>query len=622
MEFKRSPDHVAPRRLAWTFLACVSALLLVAGLSLALVYSQARAQSVDGSSATDPEVLQAGVITSQIRFPSRDAYITQKPPLTITGIAWRDGSEPPYITGDVFLEVERTTDRAYSLLWNNVPAAANYLLEEAMAPGFSDPDPIYFGADTQLPRIQSDGTYYYRVAADGPGLEASRWSNVISVTVPWPAPATDAVGAAAESAATAGSSITVQVRIDEGPWHNATVSETAWGAEWAYEWSAMPEQHNTQYAIHSRAAEGVEGFGAVDTITITLDNKSYQVYLPVVYRRWPPVNYPPSLSVAGLENEVDEDGAYELSWTYSDDNPAVPDPTSYTLQEALSSGFSSPTEYTVPSATTSQAFTEKEDGTYFYRVRGNNPYGPGQWSNVVSVTVAVPSDDFYDDFTDPTSGWRTHQASWGLVGCDRGDLQQNPDYKYNLFYEGGRYKVNIPLDCRAGGRHGDTRHIYPVTFAPGVERPETRTCMQVRGAFERYETYWSFWGLVFAASDDMDTVYSLEVNDRGDWAVLKRTGYDFPGPNHPWTNEVRHKLVDWNDGLRYPARPPFETNTLRAEVNGNNVRLFINGRLIHQFSDAQIGSLRRVGIIGGNWELTPSQIAYDYFYLDEGCDGF
>lgn len=622
MEIKRSPEHVALRRLAWTFLAGVSAFLLVAGLSLALVRSQARAQSVDSSSTTGSEALEAGVITSQIRSPSRDAYITQKPALTITGIAWRDGSEPPYITGDVFLEVERTTDRAYSLLWNNVPAAANYLLEEATDPGFSDPDPIYFGADTQFPRIQSDGTYYYRVAADGPGLEASRWSNVISVTVPWPAPATDATAAAAEPAVAADSSITVQVRIDDGSWHSATVSETAWGAEWTYVWSTIPEEHSTQHTIHTRAAEAADAFGPVDTITITVDNQSYQVYLPVIYRRWPPVNYPPSLSVSGLENDVDEDGEYELSWTYSDDNPAVPDPTSYTLQEAMSSDFSSPIDYTLLYTTTSQAFTEKEDGTYFYRVRGNNLYGPGQWSNVVSVTVAVPSDDFYDDFTDPASGWRTHEASWGLVGCDRGDLQQNPDYKYNLFYEDGRYKVNIPLDCRAGGRHGDTRHIYPVTFAPGVERPETRTCMQVRGAFERYETYWSFWGLVFAASDDMDTVYSLEVNDRGDWAVLKRTGYDFPGPNHPWTNEVRHKLVDWDDGLRYPARPPFETNTLRAEVNGNNVKLFINGRLVHQFSDAEIGSLRRVGIIGGNWELTPSQIGYDYFYLDEGCDGF
>ncbi len=621
MEIKRSRGHVTARRWARTFLAGVSALLLVAGLSLALGHFQARAQSADSNSTSSPEAATA-IITSQIRSPNRDAYVTQKTPLTITGIAWREGTEPPYVTGDVFLEVERTTERAYLLQWNAVPSATQYLVEEATDQGFSDPETLYYGLNTEYPQTQSDGTYYYRVTADAAGLETSRWSNVVSVTVPWPATATGASASAAESGVTAESSITVQVSIDDGDWHTATVSETAWGGEWSYVWSSMPEERNTQHAIHTRAAEAGGDFGPVDSITITLDNKSHLVYLPVVLRRWPPINYPPSLSVSGLENDVDEDGEYELSWTYSDDNPAVPAPISYTLQEAMNSGFSSPTNYTV--TTTSQSFTDKDDGTYYYRVRGNNIYGPGQWSNVVSV--AVVSSDFYDDFSSAASGWLTHEANRGLVGCDRGDLQQNPDYKYNLFYEGGRYKVNIPLDCRAGGNHGDTRHIYPVTFAPGTERPASRTCLQLKGGFEKepgwLDPWWSFWGLVFAASEDKSTVYSLEVNSHGNWGVVKRTGYDFPGPNHPWENETRTYLVPYTIGERWPARPAFEGNTVRAEVNGNNVKLFINGRLVHEFWDSQISSLTKVGIIGGDWEITPTQIGYDYFYLDEGCDDF
>ncbi len=307
-----------------------------------------------------------------------------------------------------------------------------------------------------------------------------------------------------------------------------------------------------------------------------------------------------------------------MQWSYEYDYPPVDD--GFVLEEATEPGFSDPVIFTVDADTTSHDFTDKGAETYYYRVKGRNAYGDGPWSEVKSVVST--SDDFYDDFTDPTSGWLTHEAKWGLVGCDRGDLQQNPEYKYSLFYEDGRYHVNIPLDCRAGGRHGDTRHIYPVVSPPNVERPTTKACVQVQAVFEEWDPWWSFYGLVFAASEDKSTVYSLEVNNLGDWAVLKRTGYDFPGPNHPWENETRHELIKYIGGQRWPAVPAFEPNTLRAEVNGNDVKLFINGRLVHQFSDPEISALTQVGIIGGSWEITPTQIGYNYFYLDEGCDDF
>jgi len=353
---------------------------------------------------------------------------------------------------------------------------------------------------------------------------------------------------------------------------------------------------------------------------VSATNEDYFVYFPIIFKRWPPINYPPSLAVSGLENGVDKDGQYLLSWTYDYDVPAVPDPISYTLQESTNPDFVSPIEDTLDAATMSKQFSDKDDGTYYYRVRGNNEYGPGEWSNVVSVTVT--SLDFYDSFNSAASGWMTHDAACCLGGCDNGLLQEHPEYKYNLFYQDGRYHVNIPLDCRAGGNHGDTRHIYPVTFAPGVERPATKTCIQVKGNFEHWDPYWSFWGLVFAASEDKNIVWSLEVNNLGNWAVVRRSGYDFPGPNAPYTNESRSYPVPYDGHTSWPARPAFEGNTLRAQVTGENVRLYINGVMVHQLSSFEVGELTKVGIIGGDWEITPTQIGYDYFYMDEGCDDF
>lgn len=622
MEIRRTSNGVAKSRWVWTALVSLSALLLVVGLSLGLVRLQARALSSENSSVSSP-VAQTAVVTAQIRSPSRDAYITQKSPMTIKGIAWPEGAVPPYLTDDPVMSLQRLDEINYYVKWTEVISAEDYHLQEATAPSFEADvrtfDDWLTGTSRPFNKDGEEGTYYYRVQAASPDVDnLSRWSNVLSVTVPLPAAASGEAASQA-TALSAAAAITVQVRIDDGSWHTATVSETTWGAEWSYVWSPLPEGRNTQHTIQARATEGAEFDGPVDAVTVTLDNKEYVAYLPMIFKRWPPVPYPPTLAVSGLENGVDEDGEYALSWTYSDDVLAVPDPISYTLQESTDPDFSSWTEYP-PVNDTSREFTDKDDATYYYRVRGINDYGAGEWSNIVSVAVA--SADFYDDFNSASSGWITHDASCCLSGCDDGIDQDHPNYKYNLFYADGKYHVKIPLDCRGGGNHGDTRHIYPVTFAPDVERPTTRTCIELRGGFEKWDPTWSFWGLVFAASNDKSKVWSLEVNNLGDWAVVRRSGYDFPGPNAPWQNESRSYPRAYTGGKRWPARPAFEKNTLRAEVRGDRVKLYINGDLVHELSRSEISDLNQVGIIGGDWEITPTQIGYDYFYVDEGCDGF
>jgi hypothetical protein len=65
---------------------------------------------------------------------------------------------------------------------------------------------------------------------------------------------------------------------------------------------------------------------------------------------------------------------------------------------------------------------------------------------------------------------------------------------------------------------------------------------------------------------------------------------------------------------------------LKVEIGTSSVIFYVNGEKVYTLSSSwhvnQIRALKNVGIIGGNWEITPTQIGYDYFYVDEGCDDY
>lgn len=233
--------------------------------------------------------------------------------------------------------------------------------------------------------------------------------------------------------------------------------------------------------------------------------------------------------------------------------------------------------------------------------------------------------NFYETFDNNSNGWDRHQADCCLSGCDSPGA--HPAYKYSLWFDGGRYHIRIPLDCRAQTdpppENGDTRQIMPAVYAPGIRRPRGNTCIQVRGLLERWDQYGSFWGLVFAGSADMNTIYTLEVNNFGDWAVIRRDGYTFPGLNSADDLNIQTRIVPYaGSGPRYPADDFPAANTLRVRINEDSVWLYINGELVKEFSDSAISDLRYVGVIGGVWEMTPTQLGYKYFYVDEGCDDY
>ncbi|MGC8782573.1 MAG: S8 family serine peptidase, partial [Anaerolineae bacterium] len=105
------------------------------------------------------------------------------------------------------------------------------------------------------------------------------------------------------------------------------------------------------------------------------------VRLPLILRDYPPV---PAAPVLNEIANADGDGNYTVSW-----NTAAR-ATAYELQEDDSPAFASPeTRYT--GAGLSWNASGQAVGTYYYRARGQNAWGNGGWSNVVSVVVQPPS---------------------------------------------------------------------------------------------------------------------------------------------------------------------------------------------------------------------------------------
>jgi len=98
-------------------------------------------------------------------------------------------------------------------------------------------------------------------------------------------------------------------------------------------------------------------------------------YLPVVFRSWPPVPGPPTLSP--IDNG-DGDGNYALHWT------AAPRAETYELQEKYNTQdwFNA-----YLGAATQVDLRNRPAGTYTYRCRARNSWGEGSWSNEVSAVV-------------------------------------------------------------------------------------------------------------------------------------------------------------------------------------------------------------------------------------------
>jgi uncharacterized repeat protein (TIGR01451 family) len=558
-------------------------------------------------------------IHSQIRSPNKNAYITQKGSTTIEGIAWQEGSSPPYLTDDTeFLPVEWIDKENYRVKWTSVVSATEYQLEEATQPGFPKSDITYseWIYETQKTFTKSDenNTYYYRVRAIG-SENPSRWSNVISVTVPLEETTTNPqVSPLAATNASAGEPITVQIRISETAhvkdldWTTAAVitPEDEWGGEWSYEWD-LPEARETPYAIQTRACGESIACGGIDTITVTLDNKDFKIWLPRIFKRWPPIPYPPTLY--DIDN-ADQDSNYVVEWTYDHDTSQVPEPTSYTLQESKDAGFpdNQTTEYTVDDGT-SKEITSQESGTYYYRARGHNSYGPGEWSEIKQVTVW----GYFDDFSDHASGWprewsKTRGAMYQVKPYEHPDCGPDKDCKYE---DGDGYVI---------ARRKSPSEPY-ARFGPGVEIPSSNYEIEFKSRWFEAQ-YHATYQIFFDSNKNFDSFYSIKIMiyDPGNDNTCGYQVYGSNGSVNAFGEEIINELSSFtredaiNCGVRnHNGGSTGDTgwNHWRIRRESNKIKIYVNGKHLGTWT-ASAKSHRYFGVGSTLYEgLTPSKPEFD-----------
>ncbi len=56
-----------------------------------------------------------------------------------------------------------------------------------------------------------------------------------------------------------------------------------------------------------------------------------------------------------------------------------------------------------------------------------------------------------------------------------------------------------------------------------------------------------------------------------------------------------------------------QVNTAKVTVVGNSATVYINGTQVASFTDSQLGSMHRVGILSGSWDRTPVEGRFDDF---------
>ncbi len=552
--------------------------------------------------------------TAQINEPWNNQLFTTRGTVAIKGRAW-NGAHPAFPEPPVLEPINNNNgaNNWYTVQWKPVSGAIAYILQESSDPYFAEIKeftPVVSPTVQQLITGQARGkTYYYRVKALKDVYE-SRWSTIQSVTVnptgvssETPATLPEAASIAPLAATTPP---TVEIYIKKSgavtpvvnwqPVTNITPDNNWW--TWTYNW-ALPVEDNAQYTIQVRA-KGPSGNWdptKIDTITVNIRNGIRYVYLPAIIKRYPPVPYAPTLSVEANDTY----GNYRLRWAYSPSTDPFA-PSSYTLQEATDANFTSPTDETWSSTTFTRAYTSKTAGTYYYRVRGNNSYGAGPWSNVQTVVVNLRG--FYDDFSNTASGWPRAVYWRGTQPVD------GPVFDVN--YENGSYRAKILLnkDSWNNKRMGVVKSPYV--------NPFTNYEIQVDHRFAKAEDQVvppeaGKAGLVFGANSNYSVVYVIEWNFEGSCAVSKYSNVTFPTMVvDPYKNVVY--LRNWGGGCNLTTGYD-KHNLVKVVVIGNKATVYINGVSIGTFTDNDLASYHNIGLMTGSWERTPVESRFDDFKI-------
>jgi hypothetical protein len=322
------------------------------------------------------------------------------------------------------------------------------------------------------------------------------------------------------------------------------------------------------------------------SVAITVP-ESQLVYFPIIFKRYPPIPYAPKTFYA--EGVNDGDTQFTLVWDYGYTDFT---PTHYELDESTDNQNWS---RIADNVTGNRLDLTRASGTYYYRVRGVNNYGPSAWTYLSGPVVT----GFFDDFSNPNSGWYQ-----GVHYIDNRPV-------FDRAYENGSYRMKILLQSI-----GKNNRKIGWEKAP-YNNPSSSYTVEVDHRFARADDQgvdpsYGKAGLVFGANGDLSIVYVFEWSWEGRCAVNRYDNVSTPVSDMNYLLSQSTTYRNW--GTCGALRTGYDqTNTIRVVVEGNGARFYINGSEINSNNPGGIGSYHQVGLMTGSWDRTPVESRFDNF---------
>ncbi len=333
-----------------------------------------------------------------------------------------------------------------------------------------------------------------------------------------------------------------------------------------------------------------------DQVVARVTTTSY-AYFPYIVRRWPPVPYTPTL--LDISNP-DEEPDYTVQWTYNFGGEL----SYYLLQEATDANFTANVQSYYPGTNKSYTFSDQGSGTYYYRVRGHNSYGNGDWSNTESTTVVTFS--YFDDFSDYNSGW---PREWEKT---RGALYQVRPYEHPqcpgddcAYDDGDGYIVARRKTSKPYTRYG-----------PGVTIPSANYEIE-------YDVRWwdaqyhASYKVFFGADSTFDNYYSLDVMIDDPSVLPSHCSYRLVERDGGGEEEIKgwQQEGEIDCHVRTQATTPWNHWKIRRE--NNFITIYVNDEKLGSWYDSTFGTNRYFGVGATLYEgLTPSKPEFDNFSVE------
>jgi uncharacterized repeat protein (TIGR01451 family) len=300
-----------------------------------------------------------------------------------------------------------------------------------------------------------------------------------------------------------------------------------------------------------------------------------------------------------------DDNSYTVSWSFTPIDGAV----TYVLQESTDAGFSSITGEWQTTATSKFIQKGSTSGTFYYRVRAddNDCWGQGPWSETKSVEAKYV---YFDDFSNSGSGWP-------IVAKE---VIPETDTYYRLRYHSGQYRIMIDPGGPPIWFH------QPDALAP-YKPPSDKYCVEVKVRFVKGQSpyqdwnwypYWGNGGLAFGVNAANTNLYAVCLSvgggDSMGWFVVNNPGYEYP-----------YKGCNYIDGVvggePAGALDITQWHLFQVSVNGDWVTVYIDGVRKGKWKMDGLSATTRVGVVGGDYEITPVDLRFDNFKVipNVGC---